>query len=102
MVLCSRGDVVLIPVPFDDYTAFKARPCVVLSVTDLRVVICPIHSFKDKHKFMTGIKLLKDSPEGRQMSLLEDSFINTWDRVVIKPTDVLKVIGSCPYMEKFS
>jgi mRNA interferase MazF len=43
-MICSRNDVILLPIPFSDLTSRKVRPAVVIGVSGVDLLLVPISS----------------------------------------------------------
>jgi mRNA interferase MazF len=43
-MICSRNDVILLPIPFTDLTSRKVRPAVVIGVSGADLLLVPISS----------------------------------------------------------
>jgi len=97
------GDVVLVNFPWtneDGTISYKIRPAIVREFSgDKERVIIQITS-KNRSDKLPGIWVLKDSNEGQEMGLKADSFINVEIQAEIEFRDILRSIGTCPYMEE--
>lgn len=90
------GDVVKVIFPYSDLKGYKCRPGIVLLKyeSDDKYLICEVNSLKEKHSKLTGIKVLLNSEIGKQMGVLEDSFINHTSKARIRKKQILEKIGS--------
>ena len=43
-MICSRNDVILLPIPFTDLTSRKVRPAIVIGVSGVDLLLVPISS----------------------------------------------------------
>lgn len=96
------GDVVLVPFPYTDQTGkevVKKRPAVVYSVEGIDENIVLKITSKNKSHIEPGIWVMKDSKEGKQMGLLQDSYICAKTELLLKHSYILRKIGRCPFME---
>ena len=50
-MICSRNDVILLPIPFSDLTSRKVRPAVVIGVNGVDLLLVPISSQLGKTDF---------------------------------------------------
>lgn len=90
----------MVPFPFvDDPDTFKERPALVVQSDSL------ITEFEQRIMAqITGtprigasrVQVKKDSVEGKRMGLLTDSSLVLDKLVVLKDSEVVKVIGQCP------
>jgi len=97
----KRGDVVMLHFPFkEDPTKTKFRPAVVLEDEDdpiFALIQCTSTNRSDKLK---GLWVIKDSPEGRIMGILKDTFINVSNVVRLNRYAIYRKIGVCPLMDE--
>jgi mRNA interferase MazF len=90
----TRGDVILVPFPYAELTATKARPAVVVSGRDFlgaegKVVVAAITSNVKAHGGPTNLHL----SEWRGCGLLKPSVVTSW-LATLDPTLALARIGS--------
>ena len=50
-MICSRNDVILLPIPFTDLTSRKVRPAVVIGISGVDLMLVPITSQLAKTDF---------------------------------------------------
>jgi len=94
------GDVILVLFPFKDGIGAKKRPAVVIREDSLdEYLICQITS-KNRSNEFKGFWVEKESEEGKKMRLLQDSFINAENYIVVRGIMIDKKIGTCPYIGK--
>jgi len=94
------GDVVLCKFPYQDNpTKYKSRPALVLSdLSDGDYLLAQITS-TDRRGELTGLWVLKDSKEGVQMGIRNDSFINLSNVARVRQYVINRLIGSFPDMD---
>ena len=90
----KRGDVILVPFPFAELTASKARPAVVLSGdqyhrTENKIIVAAITSNVQARTGPTNFTL----PEWRRSGLLKPSVITSW-LATVSPAIILMRIGA--------
>ena len=90
----KRGDVVLVPFPFAELTATKARPAVVVSGdqyhrTERKIIVAAITSNVQARTGPTNFPL----PGWRTSGLLKPSVITSW-LATLSPAIVLARIGA--------
>ena len=90
----SRGDVVLVPFPFAELTAHKARPAVVVSSPEFfraegKIVVAAITSNVKAHTGPTNLRVRR----WRDCGLLKPSVITSW-LATLAPDVVLMRIGA--------
>ncbi len=95
----NRGDVVLIPFPFAELTASKARPGLVLSGepffrSEGKIIVAAITSNVRAHRGATNFRLLR----WRDCGLLKPSVVTSW-LATLSPGLVLMRIGALPITE---
>lgn len=72
----------------------KPRPCIIKEVLhDGKYLIIKITK---SNKADRVIKILRDSPEGREMGLLEDSHVYIDERRIVSLKEIIRPIGKCP------
>ncbi len=94
-MLYEKGDVILVLFPYEEKNMTKKRPALVLDVHEGYYTICQITS-RNKTGQSPGMWILKDSPLGRQMGIMTDSFINLGRTVKITEDFIDKKIGHYP------
>jgi len=97
-----RGDVVLVYYPWEEngVRQIKKRPGIVLEECADRkslIIKCTHVNRSDK---LLGIWVLCNSPEGKQMGFLTDTFINLTESLELSEQFIEKIIGTCPLMDK--
>lgn len=103
MAKYSEGDVVLVHFPYIDNEGVpqcKSRPGVIVHQSDHNEYLTVQITSKNRSRTNKGIWVLKDSPEGVQMGLLADSYINIDQQTDLNIRDIKRKIGDCPFMEK--
>ena len=90
----KRGDVILVPFPFAELTAAKARPAVVVSGdsyhrTENKIIVAAVTSNVQTRTGPTTFRLT----EWRKTGLLKPSVITSW-LVTLSPAIVLMRIGA--------
>jgi len=90
----SRGDVILVPSPFAELTAHKARPAVVVSGQEFlraegKIVVAAITSNIKAHAGSTNLHLTG----WRQCGLLKPSVVTSW-LATLAPELILMRIGA--------
>ena len=98
----KRGDVVLVKYPWeeDGRIFFKKRPGVVLEELADReslIIKCTHVNRSDK---LLGIWVLANSKEGLEMGILENTFINLTEMLELKNSEIDRVIGYCPFIDR--
>lgn len=93
-IVPRRGDVILVPFPFAELTAKKARPAVVVSGHDFfraegKIVVAAITSNIKAHGGRTNLRL----PQWRECGLLKPSVITSW-LATLAPDLILMRIGA--------
>ena len=104
MTHCKRGDVVLVLFPNSDMSTYKKRPALVVQADNVdtglqQKVIAPLTSNLGRTG-PTRVAFRKDSPEGEAMRLLTDSVVVTDNLATVRFSEIDKVIGNCPVMDK--
>jgi mRNA interferase MazF len=90
----SRGDVILVPFPFAELTAHKARPTVVVSGQEFfraegKIVVAAITSNVRAHAGPTNLQLAR----WRECGLLKPSVVTSW-LATLAPDLILMRIGA--------
>lgn len=88
-----RGDIILVPFPFAELTASKARPAVVISgrkflTAERKIIVAAITSNVQAHTGPTNLRLT----QWRECGLLKPSVITSW-LATLAPDLVLMTIG---------
>lgn len=92
------GDVVLVKFPWensDGSVDFKVRPAVVWSIEGPQERLMIQVTTKNRSAKLPGVWIKKDSPEGKKMGLLMDSFINVGTQKEVRFIDITRLIGQC-------
>jgi len=94
-----RGDVILVPFPFAELTATKARPAVVVSTEQFtrqegKILVAAITSNVQAHHGSTNYLLARWKDAG----LLKPSVITSW-LATLSPAIILMKIGTLPNEE---
>lgn len=98
----SRGDVVLVPVPFSSGAGSKVRPVLVVQsdVNNQRLqdTIVAVITSTTRRTTLTPTQLLVEvaTPEGRQSGLLHDSAVTCERLHTVLQTRIRRKIGSLP------
>lgn len=87
------GSVVMAYMPFQEIPSTKLRPVVIIENCGNEYFVCQITS-KDRSGTNKGFWVPKDSPEGKQMGVILDSFVNAENTAYIKPHMVERQIGA--------
>lgn len=92
----KRGDVILVPFPFAELTASKARPAVVISgerflQSERKIIVAAITSNVRAHRGATNLRLVRWSESG----LLKPSVVTSW-LATLSPELILMRIGTIP------
>jgi hypothetical protein len=97
----KRGDVVIALYPYEEQNGrAKPRPCVIIKEHgNNEYLLCQITS-KNRTGKSHGRWILHDSPEGKQMGIVNDSFINYGKRTILIKKMVFKKIGTYPFIEE--
>jgi len=90
----ARGDVILVPFPFAELTAQKARPAVVVSGREFlraegKVIVAAITSNLHAHAGRTNLRLA----QWRECGLLKPSVVTSW-LATLAPDLALMRIGA--------
>jgi hypothetical protein len=93
------GDVVLASFPFEDSTDTKARPVVIIEILEDQSFVCMVTG-TDKSSIHRGFMVKQDSPEGKEMRLKKDSFIDADRTATIKNYMIFGRLGYCPYIKE--
>jgi hypothetical protein len=98
----TRGDVVLVWYPWeeDGVIKVKKRPGVVLEECADRESLIIKCTHKNRSEKLLGIWVLADSDEGKEMGILENTFINLTEQLQLKNYEVVRIIGYCPFIDK--
>lgn len=104
MTHCKRGDIVLVLFPNSDMITYKKRPALVVQADHLdtglqQTIIAPLTSNLNRTG-PTRVLFRKESPEGDAMRLQTDSVVVTDNLATILYSEIDKVIGVCPSMDK--
>lgn len=98
-IAVTRGDVVLVPFPFAELTASKARPALVLSGerfnrSEGKVIVAAITSNLRAHRGATNLPLGR----WRESGLLKPSVVTSW-LATLSPELILMRIGTLPRLD---
>lgn len=93
------GDVVLASFPFEDKRDAKVRPVVIIERLEDQSFVCMVTG-TDKSSIHRGFMVEQDSPEGKEMRLKKDSFIDADRTAIIKNHMIYGRLGHCPYIEE--
>ena len=93
------GDVVFASFPFEEKKETKGRPVVIVEVLEDESFVCMVTG-TDKSHIHRGIVVKKDSPEGKEMRLRKDSFIDADRTAIIKNYMIHGFWGYCPYIKE--
>ena len=90
----SRGEVILVPFPYAELTATKARPAVVVSGREFfqaegKVIVAGITSNVNAHRGPTNFNLIR----WRECGLLKPSVVTSW-LATLAPKLILMKIGA--------
>ena len=104
MTHCKRGDIVLVLFPNSDMITYKKRPALVVQADTVdtglqQKIIAPLTSNLNRTG-PTRVLFRKDSPEGEAMGLQMDSVVVADNLATILYSEIDKVIGVCPSMDK--
>ena len=102
MMICKRGDVILIRYPNSDLKGFKKRPALVVQGDDVSTnlqqkIVAMITSNQDRAG-KTRVAVKKNTPDGQAMKLLSDLVIVADNLATVLEREIDKVIGYCPVM----
>ena len=94
----KRGDVVLVLFPDSNLRTAKRRPALVIQADNLntglqQTIVAMITSNMSRADHQSRMRLLRDSPEGRQAHILMDSVIMTDNLATIVDNEVDRVLG---------
>jgi len=94
----KRGDVVLVFFPDSNLRTAKRRPALVIQADNLntglqQTIVAMITSNMSRADHQSRVRLLRDSPEGRQAHILMDSVIMTDNLATIVDNEVDRVLG---------
>ena len=99
----KEGDVVLVPYTWKDEEGliqFKIRPAVVYRIesdTEQLMIKC---THVNRSAQFPGKWILKNSKQGQEMGIKEDTFIHYTDTLTIKENYVKRLIGRCSFMDE--
>lgn len=99
----KEGDVVLVPFTWKDDEGlihYKNRPAVVYSIESEIEHLMIKCTHVNRSGQYPGKWVLKNSDQGRQMGIDEDTFIHYTDTLIIDEKAVRRLIGTCPFMEE--
>jgi len=93
----ARGDVVLVPFPYAELTAAKARPAVVLSGREFfqaerKIVVAAITSNVSAHRGPTNLNLIR----WRECGLAKPSVVTSWLATLAPDLIVLRIGALSP------
>jgi mRNA interferase MazF len=95
----KRGDVVLVLFPDSNLRTAKRRPALVIQAdnlnTDLRqTIVAMITSNMSRAEHPSRVKLLLNSSQGREASVLMDSVVMTDNVATIHEVEIDRVLGN--------
>ena len=95
----KRGDVVLVLFPDSNLRTAKRRPALVIQADNLntglrQTVVAMITSNMSRAAHPSRVKLLLDSPEGRQARIIMDSVVMTDNLATIRESEIDRALGS--------
>ena len=95
----KRGDVVLVLFPDSNLRSAKRRPALVIQADNLdtglrQTVVAMITSNMSRVAHPSRVKLLLDSPEGRQARIIMDSVVMTDNLATIRESEIDRALGS--------
>ncbi|MEK6280570.1 MAG: type II toxin-antitoxin system PemK/MazF family toxin [Acidobacteriota bacterium] len=95
----KRGDVVLVLFPDSNLRTAKRRPALVIQAdnlnTDLRqTIVAMITSNMSRAEHPSRVKLLLNSSQGREASVLMDSVVMTDNVATIHEAEIDRVLGN--------
>jgi mRNA interferase MazF len=100
----ARGSVVLVAYPNSDLKTFKKRPALIVQSsrvkTELAQVVVALITSNLSRTGETRVRVDQHSAAGKSMRLLADSVIVCDVLQTVATLAALKVIGSCPVMDK--
>lgn len=99
----KRGNVVLILFPNSDLLTFKKRPALIVQADNLQtglpqIIVSLITTNMRRAGHESRVEILRDSDEGKQSGLQNDSIIVTDNLATVQEKFIDKVIGSLPQM----
>lgn len=101
----KRGDVVLVLFPDSNLRTAKRRPALVIQANNLntrlrQTIIAMITSNMLRADHPSRVKLLLNSPEGRQAHILTDSVVMTDNLATVIENEIDKVLGHLDEMSE--
>ena len=95
----KRGDVVLVLFPDSNLRSAKRRPALVIQADNLdtglrQTVVAMITSNMSRVAHPSRVKLLLDSPAGRQARIIMDSVVMTDNLATIRESEIDRALGS--------
>ena len=95
----KRGDVVLVLFPDSNLRTAKRRPALVIQADNLntglrQTVVAMITSNMSRAAHPSRVKLLLDSPAGRQARIIMDSVVMTDNLATIRESEIDRALGS--------
>ena len=95
----KRGDVVLVLFPDSNLRTAKRRPALVIQADNLntslgQTIVAMITSNMSRADHPSRVKLLLNSAEGRQASILMDSVIMTDNLTTVRENEIDRALGN--------
>lgn len=102
---CRQGDVVLVLFPDSNLSTAKRRPALVVMADELatglpQTILAMITSNMGRAAHPNRVRFDRASEAGREMGLLTDSVVMTDNLATVHETEIDRVNGRCPSMEK--
>lgn len=92
------GSVVLVKWPWEEVDGsiqMKVRPAIVYRLESDQDRLTIQLTSKNRSAQFPGLWILKESKEGKEMGLLQDSFVNITYQREIHMRDIIRQIGTC-------
>jgi mRNA interferase MazF len=104
-MLCKRGDVVLVLFPDSNLRTAKRRPALVIQADNLntglrQTIVAMITSNMSRADHRSRVKLLLNSPAGRQAHVLMDSVVMTDNLATVIENEIDRVLGGLDEMRE--
>jgi len=101
----KRGDVVLVLFPDSNLRTAKRRPALVIQADNLntglrQTIVAMITSNMSRADHPSRVKLLRNSPQGRQGQVLMDSVVMTDNLATVIENEIDRVLGNLDEMSE--